>query len=393
VTDDETDSPIDVEIQVYDSSGEIVSYNYTSGGSYQTSYGMPTGTYYVRTENFAGYVDERYDDIPCVSQCDPLLGTGVEVTLGATTSGIDFALDFGGSISGTVTDVATDDPIENVSVLVYDSTGRLIETRDTDSNGDWDTFEGLPTGSYHATTRNRQQYLDEHHTDVPCLVCDPTDGLPISVTVGSQTENVDFALAKGGVIAGTVTDALTGLPYPGPEFDVRVFDATGNEVDSFDAQSPDGAYATTRGLTTGTYYLTIAHNDSNSVHRGALYSGFACPFGECPPLAGTGVDVTFPDTTNGVNFVMQRRRLSADGFESEGFGAWDGGAGTGAPACDHPICVQGAELDPACDPCVATIVAEDEACGEFFWHPGCVADTYRLCGLTTCEWLEPEDDD
>lgn len=393
VTDADSLAGLDnVEVAVYASNGEIVSYNYTSGGTYQTTYGMPTGTYYVVTQNSGGYVDESYDDVPCVFDCDPLLGTGVTVTAGATTNDIDFALDVGGSISGTVTDAATDDPISSVVLSVWDSTGKFAGNAYSDSEGNWKSEEGLTSGDYHVRTFNNLQYLDELYANLPCpFDCDETTGADIAVTLGAETVGVDFALAKGGAIAGTVIDAQTALPGD-REFDIKIFDATGVRVDRFEASPTGATWETRRGLPSGIYYVTASDDSSGAIHRGALYPAIPCPWGECPATVGAPVTVTVPETTEGIDIPLQRRALSADGFESQGFGAWDAGTGTGATACAHPICVQGGELDPACDPCVATILESGPSmCGEFFWSSDCIVATYTLCGVSTCEWL-PDDD-
>ena len=75
--------------------------------------GLPTGGYYVQTNNTLGYVDELYDNIPCVG-CDVTVGTKVQLTAGATTAGVNFALAKGGggpAIAGTVTRAGTGDPL------------------------------------------------------------------------------------------------------------------------------------------------------------------------------------------------------------------------------------------------------------------------------------------
>jgi hypothetical protein len=62
---------VDVSVRVRDAGGATVAYGYTNtGGSYLTDAGVPSGTYFVQTYNNAGYVDELYDDVPCLSNCD-----------------------------------------------------------------------------------------------------------------------------------------------------------------------------------------------------------------------------------------------------------------------------------------------------------------------------------
>jgi hypothetical protein len=73
-----------------------------SDGTYTLS-GLPAGRYYVVTLNYnSDYADEVYDDVPCLG-CDVRIGQAVDVRSGSTTSGINFALAKGGTITGAVT--------------------------------------------------------------------------------------------------------------------------------------------------------------------------------------------------------------------------------------------------------------------------------------------------
>ena len=90
---------------------------------YYTIGGLTTGEYYVLTNNYAGYMDELFDDVPCPgSACDVSAGTKVLVQQGETTTGIDFALGRGGTVAGHVTVVASGTPLTGVYVQVYSST-------------------------------------------------------------------------------------------------------------------------------------------------------------------------------------------------------------------------------------------------------------------------------
>jgi len=66
-------------------------------------------------------------------------------------------------------------------------------------------------------------------------------------------------------------------------------------------------------------------------------------------------------------------------------GTGGGGGAGGAPACAHPLCEPSLTvLDPACDPCVATVCANSAFCCENGWEPDCVAAATALCGLDCC---------
>lgn len=53
------------------------------------------------------------------------------------------------------------------------------------------------------------------------------------------------------------------------------------------------------------------------------------------------------------------------------------------PVCAHPLCQQGAKLNPAaCDPCVAQICAVDSYCCSTAWDSICVGEVASVCALT-----------
>ena len=63
----------------------------SSAGFYRTFEGLPTGTYFARTANSAGYVNGLYAGIGCSGACVPTAGTPISVTAGSTRAGVNFA--------------------------------------------------------------------------------------------------------------------------------------------------------------------------------------------------------------------------------------------------------------------------------------------------------------
>ncbi len=91
-----------------------------SSGGYSVN--VRPGSYFV-TASLDGMVGQLHDGVACLRPrllCDLLEGDLVEAEA-ATTVSVDFALDPGGAISGTVTDAATGEPLENVEVTVWDA--------------------------------------------------------------------------------------------------------------------------------------------------------------------------------------------------------------------------------------------------------------------------------
>ena len=83
------------------------------------------------TQNTLGYRNEVFDNIHCTLDCDdPVdVGTPIAVTLGATKTGIDFALDLGGRITGTVTSLGIPVAAPGIEVDIFDVTRESLSTR------------------------------------------------------------------------------------------------------------------------------------------------------------------------------------------------------------------------------------------------------------------------
>ncbi len=304
---DPTGQPLQVAILIYSSGGTLLGYGHTNGsGTYTTSTGLPTGTYYARSSNSVGYIDELYDNIPC--PCAATEGTPIAVTAGATTTGINFVLGRGGRVSGTVADSATGAPLA-VWVGIYSSAGALVDSGGTDASGLYTSRAGLPTGTYYAHTWNSQGYVDELYNDIACPAgsCSVTSGTPISVTSPLTTAGIDFALTQGGRISGTATDGSSGLPIAGVS--VRIYNSSGTHLTTANSY---GVYATWMGLPTGTYYAAT-FNSLGYVDE--LFDNIPCPGGFCKVTSGTPVAVTLGATTGGIGFELLLDLVFRNGFE------------------------------------------------------------------------------
>lgn len=128
---------------------------------------------------------------------------GATVQAGATTT-VDFALMTNpGSISGTVTDVVTTNPIAGALVQVFNGS-IVVGSADTDGSGNY-TISDLAPGNYAVAAS-----ADGYQSKI----------VGASVT-GGATITVDFALEiPPGTIEGTVTEATTGNPIPGATINV-----------------------------------------------------------------------------------------------------------------------------------------------------------------------------
>jgi len=239
----------------------------------------------VRTSNSLGYLDELYNNLPCPGgSCSVTSGTGVSVTAGATTSGINFALALGGRISGTVTDAATGAPLASVYAYVYSASGSYVGYGSTNASGVYTTSTGLPAGTYYVKTSNSLGYLDELYNNLPCpgSSCSVTSGTGVSVTVDRRRAGSTSPWRWAVASTGTVADAATGAPLAGVS--VQVYTASGSSAGSSSTTNASGVYTTPTGLPAGTYFVKT----SNSLgYLDELYNNLPCLGGSCTVTSGT----------------------------------------------------------------------------------------------------------
>lgn len=199
----------------------------TSG--YYMIQNLCAGIYQVNA-NKMGYIPATYPD-------------SVIVIAGENTPDIDFALaPIGepGSISGTITDASTDQPIPGACVWAYGEFGHG-QAR-TDSLGQYTIFS-LYSGDYFVTAWAWGYYPQDYPE-------------PVNVIEGQNTPDIDFALIPyegpgEGIIAGQVFEDTTFL-LPIPNAIVFAISLGGNW--GFDFTDSVGAYMI-QGLQTDDYYV------------------------------------------------------------------------------------------------------------------------------------------
>jgi hypothetical protein len=264
--------------------------------------GPPTGTYYARTSvpDWANYLDELYDNLPCVPGCSPTSGTPIVVTAGTVTTGVNFSLALGGAIAGTITGSAGI-PLQGVRVTIYSRGGMAIKDVWTFSDGTF-LMSQLPTGTYYARTlvADDVSYFDELYSNQPCVPsCAVTTGTPIPLTAGATTSGINFNLSPSGAISGSVTAAGTGDPIS--DALVEVYSPTGALVRDV-IPAPDGTY-TVGGLPAGVYYVRTSVEGWGTPYLGEVYDNLPCVPG-CLATTGTPVAVTAGTTTGGIHFSL-----------------------------------------------------------------------------------------
>ncbi len=306
---------------VFNSAGVSMGTFTTNASGVYTTTGLPPGTYYVRTTNSNTYINQLWQGQSCpLTACIPTSGTPIVVN-GTTVSGIDFALATGGQISGRVTDASTSQGLQNVLVQVFSDAGVGLGSANTDASGNYTTV-GLPPGTYYLRTassvvfQNNQQlaFVDQLYNGTSCVpAClNPTMGTPVTVTSLNTTSNINFALSRGGAIAGVVTDANTGVGLSGVS--VFIYTSTGTFAKAA-GTSANGGY-TVAGLPDGTYFART--NVGGSVYyQDGLYNGLSCAAG-CTVTSGMPITVTSNHTRNSVNFALASGAGGISGTVTDG---------------------------------------------------------------------------
>ena len=272
----------------------------TSGptGHYQFAALVP-GDYFVRTQATALLVDEVWPGIACDQVCDPQsTGTTLAVAVGQSVEDVDFVLDAGGRIEGTVrlADGVTPVPGAQVESFALGPFGTFgLGEVVADANGAW-TVDGLESLNYKIRASAPGLVAEVYPNAVCSMSCDVLNaGSPIAVTAGATTSGIDVALAAGIAVSGTVTD-LAAVPLAGVSVGVHKSPGGGSVQAFTDA---NGAWSTPEGLLPGTYFARTA-----SVYLDELWNDLPCePF--CTVTSGTPIVVGASPVT-GIDFALGR---------------------------------------------------------------------------------------
>ena len=227
VTDAANGAPLaGIDLDFYDAAGNRLALNARTdaAGDYEIG-AIPAGQYKLRADPtiVQGYPRTYY-----LSQYNQTDAQAVAVSAGARTTGIDFALPRSGVIRGIISETGSGAALGGIDLDCYDSLGRRVDvTARTDAAGFYE-LGPLAPGTYFlrsdADPRLGQFYVNVYHDGQVSRDV----ATSISVAGGAATA-IDFALAPGGTIAGTVTDAAGGGALA--DIDVDLFGAAGDRVD------------------------------------------------------------------------------------------------------------------------------------------------------------------
>jgi hypothetical protein len=244
-----------------------------NSGHYSMTTGLQTGTYNVTTLFTYGYISAERDS--------------VSVTAGQTTSGIDLDLQASGGISGTVTDAVNGTTINGTDIYanLSNGTGTFGFFGATGPDGKYLIATNLPTGTYNVSILFAPSGYTQQMTTA-------------NVVAGVETKNVNFQLARSGIISGKVTAPNgTGL------FDVSV-SAFSSDYAHFGSATTDmsGNYRIATGLENGNYTVS-ASGDGNYTIYGGLMNPVSVPVTAGQETSGINMEltpVTTPPTPSGM---------------------------------------------------------------------------------------------
>ena len=268
-----------VTVAAFNDAGVQISSTVTDSGGNYLIRGLVGGNVYLRTSNAGSHRNQRYDGLLCDAFCDVLAGLPIPVALGETVPSINFNLESGFAISGTVMD-SLSAGIGFVLVEAFDATGLPSGSAFSISSGAF-AIDGLVAGDYRLRTTNSAGFVDvvlggDDCTPEPCVV---SSGTATNIT-DSDITGVNITLADGSPISGVATDT-DGNPLPTGS--ALLYSTTGQTLKS--AAINSGLFNFT-GIADGAYYMLIK-NDLGLVDQ--LYSGFDCPNGSCDVTAGTEI--------------------------------------------------------------------------------------------------------
>ena len=329
-----------VTVQLLDASGNVVATTTTDkDGKYSFEH-LPDGTYSVKVVKDGALTDTDQTGDP-----DNKLDNASEpITLdekNPTKGDVDFGYVPNNTIKGTVYRddnrdkmINGDEPgLERVSVQLLDEDGKVLQTLDTDADGNY-AFQHLPDGKYTVKVVRSSSIKDYDQTEDPDATVDDTSAVYTMGPENSLQEKVNFGYVPDYSIAGRVyrDSDKSGSYTDGEEtfsgVTVDLLDKDGNVV-ATTTTDKDGNYSFEK-LPAGTYRVKV-HTDGDLAGLDQTED----PDGIADSMSGeitigfdnqlvTGVNFGYvaPDAPAVEPSLMQRlARTGFDGLGGAGLGA------------------------------------------------------------------------
>jgi len=223
--------------------------NYLSGA-------LKPGRYYVKAVPIypQPWIDVYYPDSVEKSGAD-----NVSVALAGETLNIDFNLEPGGYLSGTIVHESGGIPLADIDLDVYDDQWGWINYSDhTNSSGRF-MIGALPFGNYylHADPSQTPGYTSQFFD----LAFMPGDASVISLTSEYNPDTLNFTLSDGGFVSGLVKDASTGQVLENIE--IELLDTAEQLQPVHTIRSDSNGMYLAHGIPAGLYYIMAAESEDD----------------------------------------------------------------------------------------------------------------------------------
>ena len=328
-----------VTVQLLDKDGKVTATTTTDkDGKYSFEH-LPDGTYSVKVVKDGALTDTDQTGDP-----DNKLDNASEpITLdekNPTKGDVDFGYVPNNTIKGTVyrddnrdKTINGDEPgLERVSVQLLDEDGKVLQTLDTDADGNY-AFQHLPDGTYSVKVVRSSSMKDYDQTEDPDTTVDDTSAVYTMGPENSLQEKVNFGYVPDYSIAGRVyrDSDKSGSYTDGEEafsgVTVDLLDKDGNVV-ATTTTDKDGKYSFEH-LPAGTYRVKV-HPDGDLAGLDQTED----PDGIADSMSGE-ITIGFDNQkVTGVNFGYVAPDVPVtkpkQGLARTGFDGLIGGAGLGA---------------------------------------------------------------
>ncbi len=252
--------------------------NTDAEGSYSLT--LPAASYRIKVApswTDRNYADEYFDGAPHYG-----LASEVAVIADQNIPLIDFTLEQGGNISGSIT---TDPPVDNfdtIQVIVRAVTaGHWVNSCSVSSDGSYVTPNLLPGDYAVEFTDSSGQLAGNYYS--------PT---PVTVTEGNITPNINIVLTPGGTISGTITTESQIDNYDTIQV---VVSELSEQWGNFCSVNSDGSY--TKRLIPGDYIISF--EDASNQFQTEFYN-------QSPVSSqATHITVTEGSTTSNIDVLLK----------------------------------------------------------------------------------------
>jgi hypothetical protein len=255
----------------------------------------------LKPEKFADLI--VLSDNPLTVRPDSLMELKVLLTMVGgnveySVPGLD-TNNFGGSISGRVTQSDMSTPIEGAEVFAFDN-GLIRFNRwvirkkaETDSSGNY-VMTGIPSGEYAVWARAAEgSYAGEWYQNTYYF-----DSLmPVLVIAPGETPDIDFSLDIGGTISGRVTYLDNSMPVPIANVSVSASDSATHMWMASSRTDNEGYYSL--GLPAGSYIVKANPPSACLNYYPEYYSG-VYGIDDATPIT-----VTVSQETPNINFILE----------------------------------------------------------------------------------------